>query len=858
MKPGMFALLAAWLILSQTACVTTNRSDHGEPRQVSHGSSGLDSDGDSVADEAERRIGTDPNRRDYDTDNDGVPNYLEYHGYTYNRRTGKFVLWNGDPKVRHWRTDPTQWSTDQDPFPDGMEASGALMDVAVQKPGDDPLVPAYPNIVVRLESYAVTLNEDISYTDGGSLAKGSTWNREASQTSSQSTARAWEAGVAVKVGVSLGPKAALEGVKAEVEVHANYGETYTSTQTTSTAVSVGKSVLDESNWSRARATNPTRAAQLKLRLKVHNYGTACASNIVPTLTLRIGGINVATFQPGNSQVNMLPPGGQYPPGKGVYWVVDSVDTGTGVTPLYLTLDELRALERGAPVSLTVTQLKADVMLRNRSGEWTNAGDCSEYLARCEAAGANIQIEIGKGSFVHHLVYADDAPSAPRVTLRDGLTSLGVGADGRIQYQDTQGIPQVASIDGYTFVFDQETLRRNGWDMNVQPAAPPAGKLDIADMVLGPRTSVLIRSPRKSSEPGPTIHYANADPRTRVVQACVSDYDGIGSVQFLDKEGQPFEKDEKGLPLVMREDIPGSGFFNLVVPQSHYVFDGTEKVIVTNLAKQKAERCVDVVYYAPTPQPEKPAINAVGFRYQAGKLLLYANVTNPTPDFPIRWVKVFSPHLEGGAIEMKEPPNAYEDPNGWTAGLPSGYEKCEDLKVVAYIQPGVYGETVVRLPKEGEEKVTTYAIATKYDWTGTKEWWTKGLDLDTETEQDSHWRHAPIKFGGNAELTHWCTTASRDQWRLNFTVPFVKVDKKDQPFDSIVAGLIKNLLGATGRNRLQEPGDYTYEKGDIFLFRTGEGRLAKLRIEDWTDKTDRFYQWHRRELKLRCVVYQKEK
>jgi hypothetical protein len=92
-----------------------------------------------------------------DTDEDGVANYLEYYGYTYDWMTGRFLAWNGDPDVEHWCTDPIQYSTDQDPFSDGAEASSTVMDVAVQAPGNDPLVPAYPNIVVRLEGYAVTM-----------------------------------------------------------------------------------------------------------------------------------------------------------------------------------------------------------------------------------------------------------------------------------------------------------------------------------------------------------------------------------------------------------------------------------------------------------------------------------------------------------------------------------------------------------------------------------------------------------------------------------------------------------------------------------------------------------------------------
>lgn len=852
----MIIVLTAFLLFSQTACSLIDRL--GASRAALSDPSVADSDGDSVSDEIERQIGTNPHSRNDDIDNDGVPNYLEYSGYTYDWKTGKFAPWDGDPAVRHWRTDPIQWSTDQDPFPDGMEASGALMDVTVQEPGDDPLVPAYPNIVVRLESYAVTLNEDISYTDGGSLAKGSTWNRQTTQTSSRSMAHQWEVGLSVtqKLGFKAGPAAPTEA-STELTVHAKYGQTRTSTQTTSTAVSVGNSVLDTSNWARARASNPTRAAHLKLRLKVHNYGTACASNIIPTMTLRIGGINVATFQPGNTQINILPPGGQYPSGRGVYWVVDSIDTGAGVTPLYLTLDELRALERGAPVSLSVTQLKADVMLKNRSGDWTNAGDCSEYLTRCEAVGANIHIEIGDGSFVHHLVYADDAPSAPRVTLRDALTSLGVRPDGQVDYWDTEGIAKVASIDGYTFVFDQETLLKNGWDMNVQPPSVPAGEFNMAHMVLGPGTSVLIRAPRKSLEKGPTIHYASADPRTRVVQACVSDYDGINSVQLLDKEGESFV-DNANVPLFMSEDIPGSGFFSFVVPPSHYVFDGTEKVIATNVAEQDANQPVEIVYYEPTPRPERPVFEAVGFRYQAGKPQLYANVTNSNPTFPIKWVKAFSPYLDKGVKEMTEPSNAYEDPNGWTVELDPGSEDLGDLKVVAYVQPGVYEEAVVSAPNDivlGEFKTVLkstfdYGTAIKSD----DKWETGGLDLDKldKSRKYSNWNEAVTKFTENYELTSWCTKASHDQWMLNFTIPFVKVDPKMQSFDSIRKKYVEYLLGATGSNRPDDPGDYAYKKNDIFVFITSEGRYAKLQITGWDDTNPGWK--HRRYLYLHFVVY----
>ena len=49
-----------------------------------------------------------------DTDGDGVADELEVAGYYW--KDGKFVKWDGDPSIVYYRTDPTQFSTDQDPL----------------------------------------------------------------------------------------------------------------------------------------------------------------------------------------------------------------------------------------------------------------------------------------------------------------------------------------------------------------------------------------------------------------------------------------------------------------------------------------------------------------------------------------------------------------------------------------------------------------------------------------------------------------------------------------------------------------------------------------------------------------------
>jgi len=156
------------------------------------------------------------------------------------------------------------------------------------------MVPALPEIVVRLEGYRVTLNDAITVTQGRSVSQGTTWDSTTTATHSRTREDNWEVGIEAEVGFEF------PGVKATVKAHANYGGHIANTHETSNATSCGGSLVSTEEWSQATTTNPTEAAKIKLFLKVYNQGSACASNVVPTLTLRIGGHNVATFKPGEN------------------------------------------------------------------------------------------------------------------------------------------------------------------------------------------------------------------------------------------------------------------------------------------------------------------------------------------------------------------------------------------------------------------------------------------------------------------------------------------------------------------------------------------------------------------------------
>jgi hypothetical protein len=476
-----------------------------------------------------------------------------------------------------------------------------------------------------------------------------------------------------------------------------------------------------------------------------------------------------------------------------------------------------------------------VTVADDSQGWVSAGDANQYLARCDAVCADIHVQFADGSFVHHLVYADDAPSAPRVTLGDALRRIGMDENENLLYQDITGAPRLTSLGGHKFVFDRATLVANGWDVSTEPMTPPSAEVTIMDTVLTPGTTVFVKAPRDISDPGPVIQYANADTQTHRVTLCASDYQAIATAAFLDKDG---------IPLQMTEEIPDSGFYQVTVPDPNYVFDGTERVSVTNIASQEAERTVELVFH---DEPAAPVFNAVKLDIAADPPAIYANITNPSPNFPIQWVRVFHSELDDGVLEMKPPINAYEDPDGWFAALPPGWVYA-NLKVVAYVRPGVWSEiqlteqNVTQAVRHGsvamlaglwlEASVGLPAFRTE----------SESLDFDVDNDATAHWTVnglgvVPVPYvpGSPSDITHVYRHGEQgpNRWRLHFNDAHAKIAMTlGKTFAQIDPSTIKAEIESGHMNNL--PGDYTYEEGDVFILETDEGFWVKFMIADIYD------------------------
>jgi hypothetical protein len=451
--------------------------------------------------------------------------------------------------------------------------------------------------------------------------------------------------------------------------------------------------------------------------------------------MKIGNRNVATFQT-TTTINILEPGGIYPAQQSTYWVIN--DTGSG--PISLTLDELRALECGAPVSIVMTQMNAEVMLMNEGGQWESAGDWGQYMARCEAVCSNMYLEIGAGNFLHYLVYSDDELSAPRVTFGDALAwAAGAGTTQTelwITYTDDSGQKKTASLEDWNFCFDAQTLINNGFTGS--PLEPPTPDYNLKNLVLFPFTQIIGSIPREQipDVEGPEIIYAYLDEQLDVVKALAVDYSGIEELVFIDKNGTEYP---------MNEVIAGSGFyeFSLFGGYISHQTDGNgmqERIRAqsVDLSVAPVVHDVETVFYPEETITIPPTIGQVKLDMQ--NRLLTAEVVADS-QFPIISVKVYHPAIPYGGENMIPHEEWWNYPDKYIYSLPEAITDYNftELTIVATTVGGGYDIHEVTTSDMSRTWYSGSAsIETDWRWTYNQtfllireEWWSSRMDIDKD-------------------------------------------------------------------------------------------------------------------------------
>ncbi|MCC7478046.1 hypothetical protein IT575_06255 [bacterium] len=420
-----------------------------------------------------------------DLDGDYIPTDYELSGFYYeiDPLTGEdwFVKWDGDPQRNYYKTDPTKWSTDADPWSDWEESTKRNLDQRLKKPGDHPCIPAYPKLECVLTGYSVEDARDITTTTGTKTE--SSWKNSVSTATSSSSGWAIEGSVEASVTIGVGTES-QSAVKGKIEVTGKFsGE-----ETTESTTVADTSGLSQEDWEQVTAGDTIETARLLLNLRVSNTGTLPLSESKALFNLKLGEFNISTFLLDLSSTNgfgELPARSLNP----VDLVIFNDGRGTEGIPakrMFLSLLQLQSLHLGAPLTIEPVGFDAQTLVSEfdpDSGRRVNLniGDWSPYKSAIDTVTARIIIDMGDDPEADELLFDGLPPrrtaeircfaydntsnyvgSPPVVTLSDALI-WGFGAEDTplgpvVQIAEQRsGQTLTAYLNEYRVGFDAETL-----------------------------------------------------------------------------------------------------------------------------------------------------------------------------------------------------------------------------------------------------------------------------------------------------------------------------------------------------------------------------------------------------------------
>ncbi|MGH1143485.1 binary toxin-like calcium binding domain-containing protein [Bacillus pseudomycoides] len=309
-----------------------------------------------------------------DWDEDGISNDLEIKGYKieFNRQTGKNEAQAWDPErdkdKLKFITNPMSANSDLDPFSDAYEVQyyGSNSDTEF-----NPMVANIPNLQIGIKRIGVTPLAAITDSNGGSIDKG--WEK------SVSTQHSFNVGLSGEGGKdATGPSG-----KASLNVSYGYSKTSTDTERYSSKI----------DWSTAKTVDSAKAAKVSLQLEYKNTGTASAQNVSPHFNIRLGDkiINTVKATQDRYKANQLSTekGGR----NTTEVLIDSVENQADVN-IYLSLDELKAVEQGAPLSVEVLPTSTMDLYIQKDGKYMTVGDSGQYESDVNASTVLLETDIG--------------------------------------------------------------------------------------------------------------------------------------------------------------------------------------------------------------------------------------------------------------------------------------------------------------------------------------------------------------------------------------------------------------------------------------------------------------------------------
>ena len=459
-----------------------------------------------------------------DDDEDGVENLLEIDGYAYTPSTGlQACTPAGNPAC--FQTDPTQWSTDGDPYSDYMEVTGVNMPAGVQRPFNHPLVAARPVIAMRMPNYQVSPLGDITNSQGG--------DRQKSFTNTTTNTDQLGGSLSTTVEAKLNP---FEPVSASATATIEYSHTWTRTESSTSTLG--------SNWSSARSTNINEAAALTLQVYMENLGSADALDVQPTFNLMLDNTVIATIQVSeDDRANVLStngtPNSRYPRSGTI-----AIDRDSRGNPITVSIEELKAIQSGAALALVVTQVSADVIRWDKSTQnWDSEIAWTSFENQIDPVTMTVQADLGDGEIHEYEIYAGSAYNEPDYTLRDVLARVF-----SVEERDGETYIEGRKYPGEWYFSTPSEAIVADWEAAGRPAS-------MIDVHMRPTTRLILQS--TASTQGPHIGLAtfssdmrhvfvSAQPHVYPIfeaTATVSVNGRLRQVQLVRRDGFPFLTNE---------------------------------------------------------------------------------------------------------------------------------------------------------------------------------------------------------------------------------------------------------------------------------------------------------------------------
>ncbi|WP_304364748.1 binary toxin-like calcium binding domain-containing protein, partial [Bacillus toyonensis] len=313
-----------------------------------------------------------------DWDKDGISNDLESTGYKieFNPQTGKKEAKAWDPEKDKEKpkfiSNPMNANTDGDSF-------GDMYEVEQYEDGSEtnfnPIVANMPNLQIGVNRIEIIPIATITDNNGGSISRG--WEK------SVSAQHSFNVGYTQNTGAGVGAEG--PSVSGGQSVNLGYGYSKTTTET--------ESYTNNFDWSTATTVDTAKAAKVRVHLEYKNVGTAGAENVSPHFNIRLGNkiINTVKATQDRYKANYLSTakGGR----NTTEVVIDSLE-GQADANIFLSLDELKAVEHGELLSVEVLPTSTMGVFIEKDGEYMSAGDSGRIEARVNAATEQLETDIG--------------------------------------------------------------------------------------------------------------------------------------------------------------------------------------------------------------------------------------------------------------------------------------------------------------------------------------------------------------------------------------------------------------------------------------------------------------------------------